>query len=73
MSTGDTQCIGSWNLGISLEFFADADYASQATDRRSVSGGALMRGGVCVCCFSRTQKCVTLLRLKQSMLLLATQ
>ena len=28
---------------ISLEVFADADYASKATDRRSVSGGA------CVC------------------------
>ena len=40
--------------GISLEVFADADYASEATDRRSVSGGAM------ICWFSRTQKCVTL-------------
>ena len=46
---------------VSLEFFGDADYASKATDRRSVSGGgAIMCGGACVCWFSRTQKCVTL-------------
>ena len=47
-------------VGISLEVFADADYASIATDRRSVSGGAVMCAGACVCWFSRTQKCVTL-------------
>ena len=35
--------------GISLEIFADADYASKATDRRSVSGGAVVGGGACVC------------------------
>ena len=46
--------------GISLEVFADADYASKATDRRSVSGGVIMCGGVSVCWFSMTQKCVTL-------------
>ena len=46
--------------GISLEVFADADYASRATDGRSVSGGAIMCAGACVCWFSRTQKCVTL-------------
>ena len=45
--------------GISLEF-ADADYATKATDRRSVSGGLIMCGGASVCWFSRTQKCVTL-------------
>ena len=45
--------------GISLEVFADADYASKATDRRSVSGGLIMCGGASVCWFSRTQKCVT--------------
>ena len=44
----------------SLEVFADADYASKATDRRSVSGGAIMCGGACVCWFSRTHKYVTL-------------
>ena len=46
--------------GISLEVFADANYASKATDRWSVSGGLIMCGGASVCCFSRTQKCVTL-------------
>ena len=46
--------------GIYLKVFADADYTSKATDRRSVSGGAIMCGGACVCWFSRTQKCVTL-------------
>ena len=46
--------------GIYLKVFADADYASKATDRRSVSGGAIMCGGACVCWLSRTQKCVTL-------------
>ena len=47
-------------VGISLEVFANADYAGKATDRRSVSGGATMCAGACVCWFSRTQKCVTL-------------
>ena len=46
--------------GIYLKVFADADYASKATDRRSVSGGAIMCGGACVSWFSRTQTCVTL-------------
>ena len=46
--------------GISLEVFADADYASKATDRRSVSDELIMYEGAGVCCFSRTQKCVTL-------------
>ena len=32
----------------SLEVFADADYASKATDRRSVSGGVIMYGGASV-------------------------
>ena len=45
---------------LALEVFADADYASKATDRISVPGGAIMCGGACVCWFSRTQKCVTL-------------
>ena len=40
--------------------FADADYASKATDRRSVSGVAIICGGTSVCWFSRSQKCVTL-------------
>ena len=43
-----------------LKVFVDADYASKATDRRSVSGGVIMCGGTSVCWFSRIQKCVTL-------------
>ena len=35
--------------GISLEVFADADYASKTTDRRSVPGGETMCGGAYVC------------------------
>ncbi|CAB1109269.1 unnamed protein product [Ectocarpus sp. CCAP 1310/34] len=46
--------------GMSMQVFVDADYASKAADRRSVSGGLVMCGGVCVTWFSRTQKCVTL-------------
>ena len=46
--------------GIELVAFADADYVSNATDRRSGFGGAAMCAGACVCWFSRTQKCVTL-------------
>ena len=45
---------------ISLEVFADADYASKATGRRLVSGGLIMCRGASVYCFFRTQKCVTL-------------
>ena len=45
---------------ISLGAFADANYASKATDRRSVPGGAIMCRGASGW-FSRTQKCVTLL------------
>ena len=38
----------------------DSDFASRATDRRSVSGGVVMCAGACVSFFSRTQKSVTL-------------
>ena len=55
-----TTCQRGTLASIVLEVFVDADYASKATDRRCVSGGAIMCGGVCVCWFSRTQKCVTL-------------
>ena len=41
-------------VSISSENFDDADYASRATDRRSVSGCAIMCAGACVCWFSRT-------------------
>ena len=46
--------------GISLVSFADADYASRATDRRSVSGGVVMCAGGAIMWLSKTQKCVTL-------------
>lgn len=46
--------------GLSLRAFADADYASRAADRRSVSGGLVMCGGACVSWFPRTQKCIAL-------------
>ena len=46
--------------GLELVGFANADYVSKAIDRRSVSGGAVVCAGACVCWFSRTQKCVTL-------------
>ena len=46
--------------GISLISFADADYASRSTDRRSVSGGLVMCTGGVVSWHSKRQKCVTL-------------
>ena len=46
--------------GISMIAFADADYASRAEDRRSVSGGVVMCGGGPILWFSKTQKCVTM-------------
>ena len=46
--------------GLNLHVFADADYAREAADRRSVTGGLVVCGGACVSWFSRTQKCVTL-------------
>ena len=57
---GITYQRGTTVVGISLEVYADADYASRATDRRSVSVGVIMCAGACVCWFCRTQKCVTL-------------
>ena len=49
-----------YGRGLSLQVFADADYASKAADRSSVSRGLVMCGGACVSWFSRTQKWVTL-------------
>ncbi|CAM9794554.1 unnamed protein product, partial [Sphacelaria rigidula] len=40
--------------------YCDAGYAMKETDRRSVSGVAVMYGGVVVSATSRTQHCVTL-------------
>ena len=45
---------------LSMQVFADADYATMTADMRSVSGGLMMCGGACVSWFSTTQKCVTL-------------
>lgn len=46
-------------MGVSMSGFADADYASKAADRRSVSGCVIMCCGGVIAWFSRTQKCVT--------------
>ena len=46
--------------GLEMVAYTDADYASKAADRRSVSGGAIICAAASVCWFSRTQKCVTL-------------
>ena len=51
------------DLGITYErgnilssvVFSDADYASKATDRRSISGVAVMLGDAAVCVTNRTQ------------------
>ena len=59
-TTSDLGIIFQRGSGLVLEVFADADYASKATDRRSVSGRVVMCGGAAVYWFSRTQKCVTL-------------
>ena len=40
--------------------YVDADFASKANDRRSVSGAVLVVAGMIVAWFSRTQKCITL-------------
>ncbi|CAB1102594.1 unnamed protein product [Ectocarpus sp. CCAP 1310/34] len=45
---------------LSMEVFADADYASKAADRWSVLGGLVMCVWGCISWFSRRQKCVTL-------------
>ena len=59
------------SAGLNLQVFADADYASVAADRRSVSGRLLMCGGGCVSWFSRTKKCVTLSTTKAECVALA--
>ncbi|CAM9467865.1 unnamed protein product [Sphacelaria rigidula] len=43
-----------------LTVYCDADYAKKDTDRRSVSGVAVMYGGIAVSSTSRRQHCVTL-------------
>lgn len=51
----------AFRKGSVLELVActDDDHVSTSTNRRSVSGGAVMCAGVCVYLFSRTQKHVT--------------
>lgn len=41
--------------GVELEVFADANYASKATDRRSLTGGAILYGRAAVNWFSTTR------------------
>ena len=60
ISTSDFGMTFQKGSGLELVAFADAGYASKATDRRSVSGAATMCAGACMCWFSRAQKCVTL-------------
>ena len=57
--------------GLELVAYADTDYASKAADGRLVSGGAVMCAGACVCWFTRTQKCVTLLNTEAEYIALA--
>ena len=45
---------------LSLSVYTDADYASKETDRRSISGVAVMLGNAAVYATSCTQHCVTL-------------
>ena len=45
--------------GLGVSVYVDADYAKKVKDRRSVSGAAVMCGGVCVCWKPTTQRCVT--------------
>ena len=46
--------------GDRMELFVDSDFASKATDRRSVSGAVVMFSGACVMYLCRTQKSVAL-------------
>ena len=56
-SLGITYVRGS---GLSLNVYADADYASKENDRRSVSGIAVTLGGTVVSHTSKTQRVVSL-------------
>ena len=50
--------------GDRMELFVDSDFASKATDRRSVSGAEVMFAGACVMYLSRTQKSAALSSMK---------
>ena len=56
-SLGITYVRGS---GLSLDVYADADYANKDNDRRSVSGLAVTLGGIVVSHVSKTQRVVSL-------------
>ena len=56
-SLGSTYVRGS---GLSLNVYADADYANKENDRRSVSGMAVTLGGTVVSHASKTQRVVSL-------------
>ena len=43
-----------------LQVFADADFARDPDDRRSISGGAVIYGGAAVSWFSRAQSCTAM-------------
>ena len=60
--------------GVQMEFCVDADYAHEANDRKSVSGGVVMCAGACVSFYStnRTRKCVTLFTTEEEYLAMAT-
>ena len=49
-----------WGSGLSLNVYADADYASKENDRSSVSGIAVTLGGTVVSHTSKTQRVVSL-------------
>ena len=46
--------------GDRMELFVDSDFASKATDRRSVSGAVVVFAGACVMYLCKTQKSVAL-------------
>ena len=59
-----TKCLGITcvrDSGLSLNVYADADYANEDNDRRSVSGIAVTLGGTVVSHASKTQRMVSLL------------
>ena len=49
VSTSDCGITFHKGSGLELVAFADEDYANVATDKRSLSGGAVMCAGACVC------------------------
>ena len=50
----------SFGIRSRMKLFVDSDFASKATDRRSVSGAVVMFAGVCMMYLCRTKKSVAL-------------